>query len=194
MPIWPIRWAADAGRTARSCGGCGARLPAGAGRHPQPFAAGIRVGARPGRGSRPSSPTIWRSRWDELLQLLARLEGPVYLSFDVDGLDPSIIPSTGTPQPNGLTLAAGDGSDPRRDQRPVRPAGGRRGRVHRLAASARLRFVACPAGDEDFGVLGAARIEGTCKRASVNRGISSRGRRGRSDRRPWQYSLACCLC
>lgn len=42
-------------------------------------------------------------RWDELLQTLARLEGPVYLSFDVDGLDPSIIPSTGTPQPGGLS-------------------------------------------------------------------------------------------
>ncbi len=43
------------------------------------------------------------SRWDELLQLLARLDGSVYLSFDVDGLDPSIIPSTGTPQPGGLS-------------------------------------------------------------------------------------------
>jgi agmatinase len=43
------------------------------------------------------------ARWDELLQLLARMEGAVYLSFDVDGLDPSIIPSTGTPQPNGLS-------------------------------------------------------------------------------------------
>jgi agmatinase len=43
------------------------------------------------------------ARWDELLRLLATLEGPVYLSFDVDGLDPSIIPSTGTPQPNGLS-------------------------------------------------------------------------------------------
>jgi agmatinase len=42
-------------------------------------------------------------RWSELLHLLARLEGPVYLSLDVDGLDPSIIPSTGTPQPNGLS-------------------------------------------------------------------------------------------
>jgi agmatinase len=43
------------------------------------------------------------ARWDELLRLLARLEGLVYLSFDVDGLDPSVIPSTGTPQPNGLS-------------------------------------------------------------------------------------------
>jgi len=43
------------------------------------------------------------ARWDELLRVLARLEGPVYLSFDVDGLDPAVIPSTGTPQPNGLS-------------------------------------------------------------------------------------------
>ena len=41
-------------------------------------------------------------RWAELLHMLACLEGPVYLSLDVDGLDPSIVPSTGTPQPNGL--------------------------------------------------------------------------------------------
>jgi agmatinase len=44
-------------------------------------------------------------RWSELQQALARLEGPVYLTLDVDGLDPSIIPSTGTPQPNGLSWA-----------------------------------------------------------------------------------------
>jgi agmatinase len=42
-------------------------------------------------------------RWSELQQTLARLEGPVYLSLDVDGLDPGIVPSTGTPQPNGLS-------------------------------------------------------------------------------------------
>ncbi len=42
-------------------------------------------------------------RWAELLHVLACLEGRVYLSLDVDGLDPSIVPSTGTPQPNGLT-------------------------------------------------------------------------------------------
>lgn len=28
---------------------------------------------------------------------------PIYLSFDVDGLDPSIMPATGTPEPDGLT-------------------------------------------------------------------------------------------
>jgi agmatinase len=42
-------------------------------------------------------------QWDQLLASLARLEGKVYLTLDVDGLDPSIIPSTGTPQPNGLS-------------------------------------------------------------------------------------------
>ncbi|MHC4134711.1 MAG: arginase family protein, partial [Planctomycetota bacterium] len=26
----------------------------------------------------------------------------VYLSFDLDGLDPSVIPGTGTPEPGGL--------------------------------------------------------------------------------------------
>jgi agmatinase len=29
----------------------------------------------------------------------------VYITFDVDGLDPSIMPSTGTPEPNGLFWA-----------------------------------------------------------------------------------------
>ncbi len=42
-------------------------------------------------------------QWPELLDALRRLEGKVYLTVDVDGLDPSIIPSTGTPQPGGLS-------------------------------------------------------------------------------------------
>jgi len=29
--------------------------------------------------------------------------GPVYLSFDIDGLDPSYAPGTGTPEIGGLT-------------------------------------------------------------------------------------------
>jgi guanidinobutyrase len=28
---------------------------------------------------------------------------PTYLSFDIDGLDPSVAPGTGTPEPGGLT-------------------------------------------------------------------------------------------
>ncbi len=33
--------------------------------------------------------------------------GPVYLSFDIDGLDPSCAPGTGTPEIGGLTTAQG---------------------------------------------------------------------------------------
>ncbi|MFK8049924.1 MAG: agmatinase [Halioglobus sp.] len=32
---------------------------------------------------------------------------PLYLSFDIDGLDPSIAPGTGTPEPGGLTSIQG---------------------------------------------------------------------------------------
>ena len=42
-------------------------------------------------------------QWAEILEALRRLEGKVYLTLDVDGLDPAIIPSTGTPLPNGLS-------------------------------------------------------------------------------------------
>ena len=34
-------------------------------------------------------------------------EVPTYLSFDIDGLDPSVAPGTGTPEPGGLTGAQG---------------------------------------------------------------------------------------
>lgn len=42
-------------------------------------------------------------QWADVLELLGRLQGKVYLTIDVDGLDPSIIPSTGTPLPGGLS-------------------------------------------------------------------------------------------
>lgn len=38
--------------------------------------------------------------WQETV--LKKLSDYVYITFDVDGLDPSIMPSTGTPEPNGL--------------------------------------------------------------------------------------------
>ena len=56
----------------------------------------------PGRGSRPTTPIAWRSSGANFLTTLRGLEGNVYLTIDVDGLDPSIIPSTGTPLPGGL--------------------------------------------------------------------------------------------
>jgi guanidinobutyrase len=41
-------------------------------------------------------------------EVRARLgEGPVYLSFDIDGLDPSAAPGTGTPEYGGLTAIQG---------------------------------------------------------------------------------------
>jgi agmatinase len=37
-------------------------------------------------------------------ELAARVQGRrVYLTIDVDGLDPSVVPATGTPEPDGLT-------------------------------------------------------------------------------------------
>ena len=34
-------------------------------------------------------------------------ETPVYLTFDIDGLDPSVAPGTGTPEPGGLSASQG---------------------------------------------------------------------------------------
>lgn len=39
-------------------------------------------------------------RWVD--EAVSRLSDKVYISLDVDGLDPSIMPSTGTPEPGGL--------------------------------------------------------------------------------------------
>lgn len=41
--------------------------------------------------------------WMELV--LDKLTDHVYVTFDVDGFDPSVMPSTGTPEPNGLYWA-----------------------------------------------------------------------------------------
>jgi agmatinase len=35
-------------------------------------------------------------------EVLATISGPVYLSLDLDGLDCSLLPATGTPEPGGL--------------------------------------------------------------------------------------------
>jgi len=46
-----------------------------------------------------------RAMGDWIPAVLPKLTGHVYVTFDVDGLDPSIMPSTGTPEPNGLFWA-----------------------------------------------------------------------------------------
>ncbi|MDI6804291.1 MAG: agmatinase [Bacteroidota bacterium] len=38
--------------------------------------------------------------WDDYA--ISKLTDEVYVTFDVDGFDPSIMPATGTPEPNGL--------------------------------------------------------------------------------------------
>jgi agmatinase len=35
-------------------------------------------------------------------KIISKLSGSVYVTIDIDGLDPSIMPSTGTPEPGGL--------------------------------------------------------------------------------------------
>jgi guanidinobutyrase len=41
------------------------------------------------------------------VRALVGAEHPCYLSFDIDGLDPSVAPGTGTPEPGGLTGSQG---------------------------------------------------------------------------------------
>ena len=43
---------------------------------------------------------------DEVRQAIGP-DRPVYLSFDIDGLDPSVAPGTGTPEPGGLVTSQG---------------------------------------------------------------------------------------
>lgn len=65
-----------------------------------------------------------RHQWEAVREALRRLEGDVYLTIDVDGLDPAVFPNTGTPQPDGLSWAQ------------VMEI------VHELSASRRCRFLA----------------------------------------------------
>ena len=41
--------------------------------------------------------------WDQTLEHLRGITGPVYLSIDLDALDPGIMPAVGTPEPGGLS-------------------------------------------------------------------------------------------
>ncbi|MCF6324277.1 MAG: agmatinase [Gammaproteobacteria bacterium] len=58
--------------------------------------------------------TVWFDRalqrpgvWQQLLDQLASLSGPVWLSIDMDGFDPALITGVGTPQPGGLSWHQG---------------------------------------------------------------------------------------
>jgi hypothetical protein len=49
---------------------------------------------------------LWNRSAEPLMEEVRSVIGPetpTYLSFDIDGLDPSVAPGTGTPEPGGLT-------------------------------------------------------------------------------------------
>jgi len=49
-----------------------------------------------------SSPRGWRWAVEEARRVVG--DGPTYLSFDIDSLDPVYAPGTGTPEAGGLTM------------------------------------------------------------------------------------------
>ena len=44
-----------------------------------------------------------KSGWENLIRRICDIEGEIWLTFDIDGLDGSLVPATGTPVPGGLT-------------------------------------------------------------------------------------------
>ncbi|MEM9206462.1 MAG: arginase family protein, partial [Pseudomonadota bacterium] len=44
----------------------------------------------------------WKAAIEEAKRIAG--DGPTYMSFDIDALDPSIAPGTGTPETGGLTM------------------------------------------------------------------------------------------
>ena len=44
----------------------------------------------------------WRAVAAEARRVVG--DSPVYLTFDIDGLDPAYAPGTGTPEPGGITM------------------------------------------------------------------------------------------
>jgi len=50
------------------------------------------------------SPTHGKAAWSQWLETLQTLSGPVHLTIDIDGLDGSLVPATGTPVPGGLSF------------------------------------------------------------------------------------------
>ena len=43
------------------------------------------------------------NNWKNMIERLKTITGSVWLTFDIDGLDSSLVPSTGTPMPGGLS-------------------------------------------------------------------------------------------
>ena len=41
--------------------------------------------------------------WRNWLKTISEIEGPVWLTLDIDGLDPAFLPGTGVPEIGGIT-------------------------------------------------------------------------------------------
>lgn len=66
---------------------------------------GIRSGLKAEFEWAKSHTTLQRFNTQGLLETIGSLQGkPVYLSIDLDVLDPSVFPGTGTPEPGGITM------------------------------------------------------------------------------------------
>ena len=50
------------------------------------------------------SPSTGAAVWSKWLESIKDITGPVHLTVDIDGLDGSLVPATGTPVPGGLTF------------------------------------------------------------------------------------------
>ena len=50
------------------------------------------------------SPCTGSKAWSGWLESIKNIDGPVHLTVDIDGLDGSLVPATGTPVPGGLTF------------------------------------------------------------------------------------------
>ncbi len=49
------------------------------------------------------SPCGGEIHWNEWISEISKIDGPVHLTIDIDGLDGSLVPATGTPVPGGLS-------------------------------------------------------------------------------------------
>lgn len=50
------------------------------------------------------SPSVGQQKWSSWIDAISAIQGPVHLTIDIDGLDGTLVPATGTPVPGGLTF------------------------------------------------------------------------------------------
>ena len=50
------------------------------------------------------APCSGEKYWNEWIDTISNIKGPVHLTIDIDGLDGSLVPATGTPVPGGLSF------------------------------------------------------------------------------------------